>query len=70
MNGIISMDEFYDDLANELSKEIADYSPQIFFDKYKKRNLPLFPDCSSILITIDERYFLITAGHCVHNTDH
>jgi hypothetical protein len=69
MNEIISVDEFYDDLANQLSKEIADYSPQIFFDRYKKRNLPLLPDCSSILITIDERFFLITAGHCVHNMD-
>jgi hypothetical protein len=70
MSNIISTTDFFNDVADKLANEIAYYSPQIFCDRYKKARMPVYPDCSSVLLTIAGRYFLLTAGHCVHEIDH
>lgn len=69
MTNLISTSEFYDDICDNISKEIAKCTPQLFSVKNHISKLPPTADSSSVLLTVNERFFLITAAHCVHGFD-
>ncbi len=66
MATIITTTDFYNDVCNDMSKEVAKYTPQLFFNKNLSITNPPSADSSSILLTVNGRFFLITSGHTVH----
>lgn len=56
-------------IAGKISKEIEQYTAQLFYDKNPTNNLPSKPHASSVLITVNRKYFLITAGHTFEDVD-
>lgn len=56
-------------VAENISKEIQKYTPQLYYDEKPNSNLPSRPLASSVLITVDDHYFLITAGHTFEDVD-
>lgn len=69
MSILITPSEYYDELSLNMAKEIMDYTPQLFFEKNHNGKLPPYADSSSVLLTINERFFLITAAHCIYDID-
>lgn len=69
MSSLITTSEYYDDACDNIAKEIAKCTPQLFSVKNHISKLPPAADSSSVLLTVNNRYFLITAAHCVHGFD-
>jgi len=69
MANLITPTEYYNKICNRIAVEIAKFTPQLFSVKSHKSTLPPSADSSSILLTVAERFFLITTGHTVHNVD-
>jgi hypothetical protein len=61
--------ERFNKICDNVSKIIVSYSPQLFSVKDHKSKLPPAADSSSILVTIENRFFLVTAAHCIHEFD-
>lgn len=69
MSMIITPSEYYDEISLNMAKEIMDYTPQLFFEKIHKNKLPPYADSSSLLITVNNRHFLVTAAHCIYDIE-
>jgi hypothetical protein len=69
MTDLITTSDFYDGIVETILKELVKYTPQLFFVKDHNSKLPPYADSSAVLLTIDGRFFLLTAGHTVHNID-
>ncbi|CAN5213970.1 hypothetical protein BH11BAC5_BH11BAC5_14220 [soil metagenome] len=50
-----------------IKADLIKYTPQLVFSKTRNREIPPKADSSSILITVQNRFFLITTGHTLHN---
>jgi hypothetical protein len=60
----ISLSELIE-VGNKISKEIFHFTPQLFVKP--KKNLPPFAFSSSILLTVNNKFYLITAAHTFYN---
>lgn len=69
MANLISPSDFYDDICEKIAKEIALCTPQLFSVKNQNSRLPPKADSSSLLVTVNNRFFLTTAAHSVHDFD-
>lgn len=61
--------ERFNTICDNVSRIVVNYSLQLFSVKDHVSKLPPFADSSSILVTVAERYFLVTAAHCIHGID-
>lgn len=59
----------YNKIAGIISLEVMKCTPQLYSVEDHISNEPPFPHSSSVLLNFDENFFLLTAGHCVHNLD-
>lgn len=69
MNTLNTPSDFYDDICDKIAKEISKFTPQLFSVKDHKSRLPPRADSSSVLLSVRNRFFLITAGHTIHSYD-
>lgn len=58
--------EYYNHVCSAIASDIAKWTPQLFTVKTHVNKLPPQAFGSSVLLTVERRYFLITAAHCVH----
>ena len=56
-------------IAELISKEIQKYTPQLFYDENPNGNLPSKAYASSILITVNDIFLLINAGHTFQDVE-
>lgn len=61
--------EFHDRVVESIAKQISDFSPQLFLDKRHNPKLPPHSLASSVLISVGEKHFLISAAHTFHEED-
>lgn len=61
--------EFHNRVAEAIAKQIFNCSPQLFFVKHDKPKLPPYPFASSVLITLNDKYFLVSSAHTFHEED-
>lgn len=59
----------YNKIASYISLEIIKYTPQLYYVEDHSSDEAPYPHSSSVLLHFDEKFFLVTAGHCVHNID-
>lgn len=69
MGALITSTEYYNSICDSISREIAKCTPQLFSVKNHISKLPPAADSTSVLITVQDRHFLVTAAHCVHEFD-
>lgn len=55
--------EFRDRVIESIAKQISRFSPQLFLNKRHNPKLPPHSLASSILLSVDEKHFLISAAH-------
>ena len=61
--------EFRDRVIESIAKQISDFSPQLFLYKRHNPKLPPHSLASSVLISVGEKHFLISAAHTFHEED-
>lgn len=64
-----SNSELHDKVAEAVAKQIFLCSPQLFFVKHNKPKLPPYPFSSSVLVSVNGKYFLISSAHTFHEED-
>lgn len=66
----MSKTAFYNEIANRIAIEVGKCTPQLYAVRNHTNNrLPPYADSSSVLLTVNERFFLLTSGHSVHGID-
>jgi len=61
--------EYYNRISSTFAEEIAKCTPQLFSVENHKSRLPPEAFGTGVLLTVNRRYFLVTAAHCVHQID-
>lgn len=68
---MITTQQYIDDLTDAITKKVIRHTPQIYrtVEKTKKSSSPYDAIGSAILIKINDRHFLITAGHIISENE-
>ncbi len=70
MNKILSIKDNVKHVMDESARAILNYTPQIYLKEHGKTDgTKIDPIASSVLVTHQDRFFLITAGHVVEEND-
>lgn len=70
MNKILSLRDNIIISADQAAKEILNYTPQLYLREHGRTDgKKISPCASSILLSIQEQYFLVTAGHVFEEND-
>ena len=65
----MSVNEYFTELVNSVGKTILLYSPQLYIIRNNIEPVHPRPYASSVLLMVEDKYFLLSAGHALSNVD-